>query len=78
MKILQTNPKEKRARLQQLLDWGYISDAEAELMYKQYCLFGGYKNENTKTQKQFERKGDVNKCELQLLDREDQRFKSHC
>ena len=53
--ILQTNPKEKRVRLQQLLDWGYISDVEAELMYKQYCLlFRRIENENTKTQKQFE------------------------
>ena len=63
--LLQTNPKEKRARLQQLLEWGYIDYEEAESMYKQYCsIFGGCENENTETQKQFERKGDVGKCKL--------------
>lgn len=35
--ILQTNPTEKRARLQQLLEWGYISHGQAEVMLADYC-----------------------------------------
>jgi len=34
--ILQTNPKEKRARLRQLLSWGYITQQEANEMYHEY------------------------------------------
>lgn len=34
--ILQTNPKEKRARLRQLLSWGYITQQQANQMYRDY------------------------------------------
>jgi len=35
--ILQTNSTEKKARLQQLIEWGCISHKEAEVMYNNYC-----------------------------------------
>ena len=45
--ILQNNPKEKWARLKQLIEWGYITNEQAKEMYDQYCLIysGRKKNE---------------------------------
>ena len=41
--ILQTNPKEKKARLKQLLSWGYVTQQQANKMYREYLRF--FKNQ---------------------------------
>ena len=41
--ILQTNPKEKKVRLKQLLSWGYVTQQQANKMYREYLRF--FKNQ---------------------------------